>query len=45
MSETQLFTRDEVLKNNGKESKDVWIIIGEDVYDVTEYMVDVSTDF
>lgn len=38
------FTLEEIAKNNGKDTDRVWIIYKDSVYDVTEYIDDVSTN-
>ena len=38
------FTREQVAKNNGKNSTRTWIIIDEMIYDVTDYLEEVKLD-
>lgn len=38
MSTVQYYTLEEVAKNNGKINPNVWMIIKNNVYDVTNYM-------
>lgn len=42
MKQTQTYTKVEVALRNGKANNDVWIIIDNFVYDVTQYIHDVS---
>lgn len=37
MPEATRFTRAEVAKHDGKENEKLWIIVNNDVYDVTDY--------
>lgn len=38
----KFYTLEEIAKNNGKDTDKVWIIYRDSVYDVTEYLDDVS---
>lgn len=42
MSDNQLYTLSEVKLNNGRNSRRCWIIISYAVYDVTDYIKNVS---
>lgn len=39
---SQLFTLDEVKPHNGKDGAKTWIVLHDNVYDVTDYLKDVS---
>lgn len=45
MSEVVKYSLEEVAKNNGKDSNKVWIIVRNNVYDVTEYLDEVNVHF
>lgn len=38
---SQLYTLDEVKTHNGRNGADTWIVIGDSVYNVTNYLQDV----
>ncbi|XP_045479898.1 cytochrome b5-like isoform X2 [Harmonia axyridis] len=40
MTAIKLFTKEEVLRHDGKKEKDVWLIIDKNVYDVTTFLKD-----
>lgn len=42
MSSVQLYTLEEIKKNNGKDGAPTWIVIRDIVYDVTTYLNEVS---
>lgn len=39
---SQLFTLSEIKQYNGQDGAKTWVVIHDTVYDVTEYLVDVS---
>lgn len=39
---SQLFTLEEIKPNNGKDGAKTWIVLHDNVYDVTDYLKDVS---
>lgn len=42
MSEIVKYSLDEISKNNGKDGSKVWIIVRNNVYDVTDYLDEVK---